>query len=166
MLVVFLKDGTLKCPLLGSRAVVCNPGGLPTLRPPLLRAPTLRAPPFGPPTPSGPTFSGFGPPTHQSPHPSGSPPLWAPTLRVPTLRPPFNPTHKQHNTQNVRGVSWSLLATVPKRKSRRSLDMNFLWNAEKGVWKVWKKSNGTEGKRRRVKRTTTTQRTDDHACME
>ena len=66
----------------------------------------------------------------------------------------------------VRGVSWSLLATVPKRKSRRSLDMNFLWTAEKGVWKVWKKSNGTERKRRRVKRTTTTQHTDDHAWME
>ena len=66
----------------------------------------------------------------------------------------------------VRGVSWSELATVPKRKSRRSLDMNFLWNAEEGVWKVWKKSNGTERKKRRVKRTTTTQRTDDHAWME
>ena len=49
---------------------------------------------------------------------------------------------------HVRGVSWSLLATVPKRKSRRSLDMNFLWTAEKGVWKVWKKSNGKERKRR------------------
>ena len=46
--------------------------------------------------------------------------------------------------ENVRGVSWSLLATVPKRKSRRSLDMNFLWTAEEGVWKVWKKSNGRE----------------------
>ena len=66
----------------------------------------------------------------------------------------------------VRGVSWSLLATVPKRKSRRSLDMNFLWNAEEGVWKIWKKSNGTERKRRWVKRTTTTQHTDDHAWME
>ena len=67
---------------------------------------------------------------------------------------------------SVRGVSWSLLATVPKRKSRRSLDMNFLWNSEEDVWKVWKKSNGKERKRRRVKRTTTTQRTDDHAWME
>ena len=32
----------------------------------------------------------------------------------------------------MRGVSWSLLATVPKRKSRRSLDMNFLWNSGGG----------------------------------
>ena len=50
----------------------------------------------------------------------------------------------QHDTRAVRGVSWSFLATVPKRKSRRSLDMNLLWTAEKGVWKVWKKSNRKE----------------------
>ena len=30
----------------------------------------------------------------------------------------------------MRGVSWSELATVPKRKSRRSLDLNFSWNSE------------------------------------
>ena len=34
--------------------------------------------------------------------------------------------------ESVRGVSWSLLATVPKRKSRRSLDMNLLWNSGGG----------------------------------
>ena len=65
----------------------------------------------------------------------------------------------------VRGVSWSELATVPKRKSRRSLDLNFSWNSEEDIWKVWKKSDGTKRKRRRVKRTTTTQRTNGHAWM-
>ena len=53
-----------------------------------------------------------------------------------------------------------------KRKSRRSLDLNLSWNSEEDIWKVWKKSNGTERKRRRVKRTTTTQRTNGHAWME
>ena len=48
----------------------------------------------------------------------------------------------------VRGVSWSLLTTVPKRKLRGSLDMNFLWTAEKGVWKGWKRSDRKEKKRR------------------
>ena len=47
----------------------------------------------------------------------------------------------------MRGVSWSELATVPKRKSRRSLDLNFSWNSEEDIWKVWKKSNGTEKKK-------------------
>ena len=68
-------------------------------------------------------------------------------------------------TRPVRGVSWSELATVPMRKLRRSLDLNFSWNSEEDIWKVWKKSNGTEKKRRRVKRTTTTQRTNGHAWM-
>ena len=67
------------------------------------------------------------------------------------------------HAQNVRGVSWSELATVPKRKSRRSLDLSISWNFEEDIWKVWKKNNGTERKRRRVKRTTTTQRTNGHA---
>ena len=33
---------------------------------------------------------------------------------------------------SVRGVSWSLLTTVPKRKLRGSLDMNFLWISGEG----------------------------------
>ena len=49
---------------------------------------------------------------------------------------------------NVRGVSWSLLTTVPERKLRRLWDMNFLWTAEKGVWKGWKRSDRKEKKRR------------------
>ena len=63
--------------------------------------------------------------------------------------------------------SWSLLATVPKRKSRGLLDMNFLWTAEKGVWKVWKESNRKEkNKETGEENNQHTQRTDDHACME
>ena len=65
----------------------------------------------------------------------------------------------------VRGVSWSEVATVPKRKSRRSLDLSLSWNSEEDIWKGRKKSNGTKRKRRRVKRTTTTQRTGAHAWM-
>ena len=47
----------------------------------------------------------------------------------------------------MRGVSWSELATVPKRKSRRSLDLSLSWNSEEDIWKVWKKSNRTERKK-------------------
>ena len=52
------------------------------------------------------------------------------------------------DTIYVRGVSWSLLTTVPERKLRRLWDMNFLWTAEKGVWKGWKRSDRKEKKRR------------------
>ena len=54
--------------------------------------------------------------------------------------------------ETVRGVSWSEVATVSKRKSHRGLDLNFSWNSEEDIWKGWKKSNGTKRKRRRVKR--------------
>ena len=69
------------------------------------------------------------------------------------------------SSQLVRGVSWSEVATVPKRKSRRSLDLSLSWNSEEDIWKGRKKSNGTKRKRRRVKRTNTTQRTIAHAWM-
>ena len=49
---------------------------------------------------------------------------------------------------SVRGVSWSLLTTVPERKLRRFWDMNFLWTAEKGIWKGWKRSDRKEKQRR------------------
>ena len=52
----------------------------------------------------------------------------------------------------VRGVSWSEVATVPKRKSHRALDFNLSWNSEEDIWKGRKRSNGTKRKRRRVKR--------------
>ena len=68
-------------------------------------------------------------------------------------------------SESVRGVSWSEVATVPKRKSRRSLDLSLSWNSEEDIWKGRKKSNGTKRKRRRVKRTTTTQCTGAHAWM-
>ena len=44
----------------------------------------------------------------------------------------------------VRGVSWSEVATVPKRKSHRELDLNLSWNSEEDIWKGWKKSGGTK----------------------
>ena len=44
----------------------------------------------------------------------------------------------------VRGVSWSEVATVPKRKSHRGLDLNLSWNSEEDIWKGWKKSGGTK----------------------
>ena len=33
----------------------------------------------------------------------------------------------------VRGVSWSEVATVPKRKSHRALDFNLSWNSEEDI---------------------------------
>ena len=47
----------------------------------------------------------------------------------------------------MRGVSWSEVATVPKRKSHRVLDFNFSWNSEEDIWKGRKKSNGTKRKK-------------------
>ena len=44
----------------------------------------------------------------------------------------------------VRGVSWSEVATVPKRKSHRGLDLNLSWNSEEDIWKGRKESNGTK----------------------
>ena len=44
----------------------------------------------------------------------------------------------------VRGVSWSEVATVPKRKSHRGLDLNLSWNSEEDIWKGRKESDGTK----------------------
>ena len=44
----------------------------------------------------------------------------------------------------VRGVSWSEVATVPKRKSHRGLDLDLSLNSEVNIWKGWKKSGGTK----------------------
>ena len=48
------------------------------------------------------------------------------------------------DAESVRGVSWSEVATVPKRKSHRGLDLNLSWNSEEDIWKGRKKSNGTK----------------------
>ena len=45
---------------------------------------------------------------------------------------------------SVRGVSWSEVATVPKRKSHRGLDLDLSWNSEEDIWKGRKESNGTK----------------------
>ena len=46
--------------------------------------------------------------------------------------------------ETVRGVSWSEVATVPKRKSHRGLDLDLSWNSEEDIWKGRKKSGGTK----------------------
>ena len=68
--------------------------------------------------------------------------------------------------ETVRGVSWSEVATVPKRKSHRGLDLNLSWNSEEDIWKGRKKSNGTKWKKETgEEKSTTTQRTSAHAWM-
>ena len=47
-------------------------------------------------------------------------------------------------TKHVRGVSWSEVATVPKRKSHRGLDLDLSLNTEKNIWKGWKENGGTK----------------------
>ena len=42
----------------------------------------------------------------------------------------------------VRGVSWSEVATVPKRKSHRGLDLDLSLNSEVNIWKGWKENGG------------------------
>ena len=42
----------------------------------------------------------------------------------------------------VRGVSWSEVATVPKRKSHRGLDLDLSLNSEEDIWKGRKESGG------------------------
>ena len=51
---------------------------------------------------------------------------------------------KENGPASVRGVSWSEVATVPKRKSHRGLDLNLSWNSEEDIWKGRKESNGTK----------------------
>ena len=52
------------------------------------------------------------------------------------------PRKSQH--PNVRGVSWSEVATVPKRKSHRGLDLDLSLNSEVDIWKGWKENSGTK----------------------
>ena len=44
----------------------------------------------------------------------------------------------------MRGVSWSEVATVPKRKSHRGLDLDLSLNSEVNIWKGWKENSGTK----------------------
>ena len=52
------------------------------------------------------------------------------------------PACRARPEEPVRGVSWSEVATVPKRKSHRGLDSNLSWNSEEDIWKGRKESNG------------------------
>ena len=45
---------------------------------------------------------------------------------------------------SVRGVSWSEVATVPKRKSHRGLDLDLSLNSEVNIRKGWKEHGGTK----------------------
>ena len=47
-------------------------------------------------------------------------------------------------TFRVRGVSWSEVATVPKRKSHRGLDLDLSLNSEVNIRKGWKENGGTK----------------------
>ena len=44
----------------------------------------------------------------------------------------------------VRGVSWSEVATVPKRKLHRGLDLDLSLNSEVNIRKGWKENGGTK----------------------
>ena len=59
-------------------------------------------------------------------------------------QPSCHPTELQSlfHSSPVRGVSWSEVATVLKRKSHRGLDLNFSLNTEVNIWKGWKENGG------------------------
>ena len=46
--------------------------------------------------------------------------------------------------RSVRGVSWSEVTTVPKRKSHRGLDLDLSLNSEVNIRKGWKENGGTK----------------------
>ena len=48
------------------------------------------------------------------------------------------------HTEDVRGVSWSEVTTVPKRKSHRGLDLDLSLNSEVNIRKGWKENGGTK----------------------
>ena len=52
--------------------------------------------------------------------------------------------HLQGPEHIVRGVSWSEVATVPKRKLHRGLDLDLSLNSEVNIRKGWKESGGTK----------------------
>ena len=56
-----------------------------------------------------------------------------------TLKPMFDISEKF-----VRGVSWSHVTTVPKRKSHRVLDLDLSLNTEVNIWKGRKENGGTK----------------------
>ena len=50
--------------------------------------------------------------------------------------------HGLLDSESVRGVSWSEVATVPKRKSHRGLDLDLSLNSEVNIRKGWKENGG------------------------
>ena len=66
----------------------------------------------------------------------------------------------------MRGVSWSEVTTVPKRKSHRGLDLDLSLNAEVNIMKGWKENGGTEVEDKTgEEKTNKTQHTGAHAWM-
>ena len=65
----------------------------------------------------------------------------------------------------MRGVSWSEVATVPKRKSHRGLDLDLSLNSEVNIRKGWKENGGDEVENRTSEEKTKTQHTGAHAWM-
>ena len=44
----------------------------------------------------------------------------------------------------MRGVSWSEVATLPKRKSHKGLDLDLSLNSEVNIRKGWKENSKTK----------------------
>ena len=55
-----------------------------------------------------------------------------------------SPPRASRSSSSVRGVSWSEVATVPKRKSHRGLDLDLSLNSEVNIRKGWKEKGGTK----------------------
>ena len=68
---------------------------------------------------------------------------WIVNFRTELCAKAKNPTLAlQWIKEIVRGVSWSEVATVPKRKSHRGLDLDLSLNSEVNIWKGWKENSG------------------------
>ena len=66
----------------------------------------------------------------------------------------------------MRGVSWSEVATVPKRKSHRGLDLDLSLNSEVNIRKGWKENRWDEVEDKRdEEKTTKTKHTGALAWM-
>ena len=70
--------------------------------------------------------------------------LTHPPSAVARVHSPLAAPHTPPAPVAVRGVSWSEVATVPKRKSHRGLDLDLSLNSEVNIRKGWKESGGTK----------------------
>ena len=63
---------------------------------------------------------------------------------VPERRDSHASSSHEPSLEPVRCVSWSEVATVPKRKSHRGLDLDLSLNSEVNIRKGWKENGGTK----------------------